>query len=494
MKKILLYSLLSITFLCSCESNDDGARASNNTTEVPIDNQIKTFIYNVLNTFYLYKDESPNLANDRFSSQSQLDSFINQAGSPESLFENLTVSQDRFSFIFNDYEVLENFFQGVSLSTGMKFNLNEQLNNTNLYIVVTDVVANSPASNAGITRGMIFNRVNGEQLTNNNSGILFRSPSFTIGQAMFNENNDLINLSNEVFLNAIELTENPVAVTQTIQEAGHTIGYLQYNSFVFDFEEQLNDAFAEFKNNGVTDFVLDLRYNGGGAIITANALCGMITGQFEGQVFSRRQWNDEIQEFFETEAPEDLVDPFVGVTAQNNTPLNSLGLNKVYIITSKNRTASSSELVINSLKAYIDVVVIGSPEGTVGKSQASNTFYDSPNFRRENLNANHKYVLQPLIFRTTNSNNNIVPNSGIFPTSGFEAEENDRNLGILGDPEEPLFKIAIDDITGRSTLSAKTIVSDKFGEIIGNESMYAPNYQRMYIDTFLNKKNVTPNN
>lgn len=489
MKNTFFWLLLSSALLLSCDNNDDAPTESSS-----INSQVKEFTYRTLNSFYLYKQEAPDLADNRFSSESEFNSFIENGGSPESFFERLIVSQDRFSFIFRDFEILENFFQGVSLSSGMKFNLNQELNSANQYVVVTDVVADSPAANQGVTRGMIFNRINGRQLNADNSTALFRSSPFSIGEAQFDENDNLIELPNEVFLTPIELTENPIAIAKTLREDGHNIGYLQYNSFVADFEEQLNDAFAEFKTNGVTDFVLDLRYNGGGRVSTANALCGMITGQFEGQVFSKRQWNNEIQQIIQNESPENLVDLFVGETTENNLPLNSLGLDKLYVITSKEQTASASELVINSLRAYIDVVVIGSPSGTVGKSQASSTFYDSPNFRKENLNENHKYVVQPLIFRGINKNDEIVADFGILPTGGFVAEEDERNLGILGNPDEPLLKIAIDDITGRNTLSAKTIVSDIFGEIIGNESMYTPNYQRMYIDTFLNKKNVSPNN
>jgi len=164
-------------------------------------------------------------------------------------------------------------------------------------------------------------------------------------------------------------------------------------------------------------------------------------------------------------------------TTTAGTALNSLRLKKLYVITSKNRTASASELVINSLKAYIDVVVIGELTGTAGKSQASRTVYDSPSLSRRNINPVHTYAMQPLIFRTVNKDNIGVPNEGIIPN--IEAKEDNRNLGILGDPNEPLLKKAIDDITGRNTLSAK-ILNTVNEEIIGNEAMYELNFQRMY--------------
>lgn len=475
MKKNLLILLGIVLFFYGCEDEKITRNGS-------ISTQIKTFTYRAMNAEYLFKDQSPDLADNRFRNDAEFNSFVENGGSPEAFFERLTVSEDRFSFIFRDYEILENFFQGVSLSTGLKFNLLELTNSNNQYIVVTDVVKDSPAEQAGITRGMFFNRINGAAIDENNTNILFRNNTFSIGQAQLNADGTFTDLSFTPSLTPIELTENPIAATNVIIDSGHTIGYLQYNGFVFDFEEALNNTFGEFKNSGVTDLVLDLRYNGGGAIVTANALCGMITGQFEGQVFSRRQWNSQIQEAILQDDPSALVDEFVGSTTDNNTPLNSLGLNKVYVITSKEQTASSSELVINSLSPYIEVVVIGSPEGTVGKSEASRTFYDSPSLNRENLNPNHRYVLQPLIFRTNNANSQIVPSFGILPTPGFEAVEDETNLGVLGDPEEPLFKLAIDDIVGRNTTSAKRV--KRFShKTIGNQSMYTPNYQRMYVNS-----------
>jgi len=473
MKKFLLI-ILSLTNLLfvSCENDDDDDDAAGA-------EQIKAFVYRGLNAIYLYKDEAPDLADDRFTNSSERNSFINQGGTPEAFFEKLTVSKDRFSFIINDFERLERFFEGVSLSTGMKFNLRQKKNGIDRYIVVTDIVkgdnVTSPAQAANIKRGMVFNRINGNPMTVNNTATLFRSNTFTIGEAKF-EGDALINVENEISLTPVEVTENPIALAKTITNGAHKIGYLQYNGFVANFEEQLNDKFAKFKTDMVTDFVLDLRYNGGGAIITANALSGMITGEFGGEIFSKRQWNKEIQQQIQNESPDDLIDNFV-TTTRKGTLLNILGLKKLYVITSKSQTASASELVINSLSAYIDVIVIGSNKGTVGKSQASNTLYDSASLSKKNINTAHKYAMQPLIFRTVNKNDLGIPESGILPT--ITAVEDDRNLGTLGEPNEPLLKIAIDNITGKTTPSVKKLNSP-LSKIIGNESMFLPTYQRMY--------------
>ena len=182
--------------------------------------------------------------------------------------------------------------------------------------------------------------------------------------------------------------------------------------------------------------VLDFRYNGGGSIQTAAYLGSMVTGQFSGQVYSKLFYNENLED--------NNRDYLFTNTIEGLGAINSLNLSRVYVLTTNRRTASASELVINSLGAYIDVVVIG--ENTVGKTQASVTIYDSPNLTFENVNPNHNYALQPLIANSTNVNNELVPASGLTPN--IELTERPNTLGTLGNIEEPLLSAAINDILG----------------------------------------------
>ncbi len=473
MKKIFS-SLLAIGLLfSSCGNNDDD---NNSSTLSP--SEINLFIYNGLNAVYLYQDEVPDLANDRFSNVSERNNFISRAGSPESFFETLTTVEDRFSWIVDDFEELERSFEGTSLSSGMKFYIVPFSNGGNeRLIVVYDVVKNSPADNVGIKRGMFFTLINGQQINVNNQNKLFTDTSFSLTEGIIDSNNSFVITDNVVTINKIELTENPIAISKVIPVENSRIAYIQYNGFVSNFDEELNDVFGNFKNENVTDLVLDFRYNGGGSVASADALMGMITGDLENEIFAKIRYNSNITA--QVSAENSLL-RFSNKTFNENTPLNSLNLNKIYVITSKEQTASASELVINSLKPYIDVVVIGDERGTVGKSQGSNTIYDSPSlFSKENVNPNHTYAMQPLISELINSNNvRVDPITGILPN--ILIQEDFTNLGVLGSPEERLLKVAIDEITGRNILSLKKVSSNPFGKIIGNESMYKKNYQRMY--------------
>ena len=214
-----------------------------------------------------------------------------------------------------------------------------------------------------------------------------------------------------------------------------------YNGFYPGYESHLNAAFGQLAAQGVTDLVLDLRYNSGGSIATATRLASMITGQFNGQLFAKEQWNGKLQAYYEDINPAALRDNFTN-TIGNSSSINSLNLNRIYVLTSKS-TASASELVINGLAPYIDVIQIG--DFTTGKNVGSITLYDSPDFGREGRSAAHRYAMQPIVLKIVNKDGFGDYLGGLAPT--YELPENLSNLGVLGNPSEPLLSTAIGLIT-----------------------------------------------
>ena len=138
-----------------------------------------------------------------------------------------------------------------------------------------------------------------------------------------------------------------------------------------------------------------------------------------------------------------------GITATSNassgngSAIASLNLTKIYILTSKS-TASASELVINGLAPYIDVVQIG--DFTIGKNVGSITLYDSPDFSKNSVNPNHKYAMQPIVLKIVNKDG-----FGDYQVNGLTPDvqllENLGNLPPLGDTSEPLLAAAINMIT-----------------------------------------------
>ena len=149
-------------------------------------------------------------------------------------------------------------------------------------------------------------------------------------------------------------------------------------------------------------------------------------------------------------------------------------LNKVYVLTTE-RSASASELVINGLDPYIDVVQIGGT--TTGKFQASVTLYDSPNFGRTNTNTTHTYAIQPLVLKSVNSVGVSDYINGLAPD--YDTSEDYRNLGQLGDPDEPFLRLALDVILGKRISIPESLEQFK---PVGESGMDQLDYQKMYID------------
>ncbi len=459
--------------------------------QLPENIEVHNFIWRGLNAFYLWQDEVPDLQDDRFSNQSQLNSFLGGFDEPRDLFDELIVSdKDDFSFLVEDRDALVNSQQGSSLNNGMEFGLKRYADNSNnVYGYVRYVIPDSDAAAKGITRGMIFNTIDGTQITIENSKELLNNPSYTVGFANFNAGNPVAN-GQSITLLKTQLTENPVAIASVINNGGKNIGYLSYNKFISNFDGELNAAFGNFRAQGVTELIVDLRYNPGGFVSTARHLASMITGQFTDQLFSRKIWNTKFQENF---SEENFIDNFTDQirNTDNNgniildEPINSLNLTKVYFIVTGN-SASASELVINSLRSYIDVVLVGNT--TVGKVFGSVTLFDSDNLLTRtgnNFNTNHTYAMQPIVSETVNNEGDNAPDGftpgGLLP--GTLLDEDMNNLGILGDINEPLLAETLRLINGtlsKRNTKQKTISKNNID--LYSSKLALPTGNNMYID------------
>ena len=444
MKKTFQFTLLLLTAVFtfqSCQDNDDVAPTSNL--------EVQDFIWKGLNQYYLWQADVPNLGDDRFANQAALNTFLSGYPEPETLFDALRVDEsiDRFSWIVDDYLELEGQLQGTSKNNGVEFGLSYMPGSTTeIFGYVKYIIANSDAANKNIKRGDFFTAVNGTKITAGNyQSLLFSAnENYTLNLADYN-GTTIVGNGKSVSLTKTVLTENPILVNKVITSGTHKIGYLVYNAFYADFDSKLNDAFGALKSAGVTDLVLDLRYNSGGSILSATRLASMITGQFTGKVFAKQQWNAKIQAFFEKEDPNSLNNYFTDKI--DSTPINSLNMTKVYILTA-NGTASASELVINGLKPHISVVQIG--DVTVGKNVGSVTLYDSPDFTDENRNPKHKYAMQPIVLKIVNSVGFGDYFNGLQPD--YLLKETISTYGVLGAPSEPLLSTAIGKITGTTRM------------------------------------------
>lgn len=220
-----------------------------------------------------------------------------------------------------------------------------------------------------------------------------------------------------------------VSLTRVIESDGRKVGYLFFRNFVRPSEAALNDAFAALKAAGATELVLDLRYNGGGLVDVAVHLASLIGGtRTNGQVLLNYVHNDR-------------VGPTLNKTTRFTNPEQALTLSRLVVITTRS-SASASELVINSLRPYMPVAVIG--DTTYGKpvGQYGFTFCEK--------------VLAAVSFSIKNVNNEGDFFEGIPPTCAAA----DDSTHPLGDPAEGSFAEALSYLrTG--TCSARSDVASR---------------------------------
>ena len=446
----LLIPLLLILLFSSCK--DEDINPSSGTLE------INNFIWENMNDMYLWDDFIPQ----------NID--ITNEFDPKQYFEKLLFKPtDRWSFITDDHQALINSFKGIEKTFGHNFKLFLLPGSNDVVGVVKYVVPNSPADKANIGRGDVFYKVNGTTITTSNyRDLLFGIDSYNLSFGEFNVDGQII-LVEDKSLTAIVITENPILIHKTIDFEGDKIGYLSYNQFIVDFNDSLVSVFQEFKNDGIINLVLDLRYNPGGSISTAKLLSSMIAPASvvqNNEVFSRLIWNEKVTEFIindEGEESDNLISKFI-------TPVVNLNLDKIYILISSN-SASASELVINSLNPYMDVILVGE-DNTTGKYVGSITISDEE--------ANHDWAMQPIVLKTANANGVTDYINGFAPHYLVE-DDFDAELGTLG---EDMLAKSIELITGKTVTEPARIASSAFPKnmysIIDEKTVRK---QNMYFDT-----------
>ena len=481
MKKILLLFLGLSTLLISCNKDDDITINGPGGTSV----NVQDFMWKAMNIWYFWQSDVADLADDRFPTNEEYIEFLASELDPADFFDNkLRFSEDRFSFYGDDYKTLTENLSGISRSNGLEFGLFLYGDNdTDIFGYVRYIVPNSDASTKDISRGELFTGVDGISLNQTNyRDLLFgENATYTLNMADIADGVITPNDKSVELTKQDGLVENPVFIVKSFDINNQKIGYLMYNGFTNEFDENLNDAFGLLVADGVTDLVLDFRYNPGGSVNSSRLLASMVFSTNTNNLYIRQRWNEKLQEVF---TDEQLADYFADKTGAG-TAINTLNLNRVYVLTTSS-SASASELVINGLDPYIEVIKIGTT--TRGKNEFSLTMVDDPDrdgapfiytpSRENKINPDNSWAIQPLVGRNENSVGFSDYSAGFEPD--IELKEDLENLGVLGDENEPLLARAIQEITGISGKKDFTVKTPV--ELYTSSKMFAPLKDNMVLD------------
>ncbi|MCH7396942.1 S41 family peptidase [Belliella sp. DSM 107340] len=428
-----LLSILAIT-LFSCKEDDEIEPDDEEEVIVSPNVAINNWIQAVMNEVYYWLDD--------------MRSPIAVSSEPSDYFESLLFEPtDRFSIIYPNFQELRNSLSGVSTEAGYEFSLiRESLDNQNVLAPVTYIKKGSPADIEGLKRGDILTQINGTTMTLGNYQSLLRSISsnHSVTFRRFDEGNNTYAAGQSINLTTTLIEENPNFLDTIYTVDNQKIGYFIYNFFspgVEDsegevdtrYDQEMDEVFANFKAEGINHLIVDFRYNGGGFVSSSVNLASLIAPNITStSVFSKTKFNSFLSRFSQFQN----VQTNFKVKSQNIG--NLLSENKIFVITST-RTASASELVINSLRPYMEVVIIG--DVTNGKNVGSVLFEDEDN-------PDNNYGLLPIISKSFNSLDQSDYGNGFNPD--FNINELDFiNLIDLGNLNEPLLKATMDRVLNR---------------------------------------------
>lgn len=435
---LLLSFLISLTIFSSCKDEEDITPDVDNkpTAEETANIQINNWIKDVMNEVYFWlEDMKPPIVN---------------TSDPTNYFESfLFRPTDKFSAIYPNYQELISGLSGVSTESGYEITLLRESNqNENVIALITYVKKASPAANENLKRGDLINQINGTTMTLANYQSVLRQRSsqhsITFRKA---DDSGTYGAPQTVTLNSIEIEENPNFLDTVYTVNNQKIGYVVYHFFApgvvnsatnqIDnrYDTQMDEIFARFKSENVSHLIIDFRYNGGGYVSSAVNLASLIVPNYTPEkVFSKTKYNSFLSGF------SNFQNIQTNFRDKSQNIGNQLGDGKIYILTSS-RTASASELIINGLKPYLDVVVIGAK--TTGKNVGSVAL-------EERDNPNNPYGLLPIITKSFNSLDQSDYGSGFIPDEEI-IEFEFFPWRDFGDTRDPLISAAIRRITGSST-------------------------------------------
>ncbi len=385
--KFVFIAILAISLLyTSCKKDND--------SEVEIVNRE---IYKLMNDIYLWFSHLPTVDPKSFSS-------------PYELMDALRYKElDRWSFVMTKEEYNQYFVQGEMAGHGFLLSKDDAEN-----IRVAFVYRSTQAYANGVRRGWIIKKVNGTSVNSNNVIDLLGPNEIGINNTIEFINNTGTTVTLSLTKEVLKIT--PVLYSEVISAANKKIGYMVFQDFIETAIEEIDSTFTAFKNEGVDELIIDLRYNGGGSVDVALHLSGWLTGNTNAnKTFVKFQHNEKNR----------------NLDSEHEIPYNgnSFDFNRIVFI-GTGASASASELLINGMKPYADVTLIGTP--TEGKPVGMYVYVFD----------NYNYAVFPVSFKYTNANNVGDFYDGLQP----DILVNDDITADFGDLDEDMLNTAVNYI------------------------------------------------
>ncbi|WP_435254805.1 S41 family peptidase [Tenacibaculum sp. A30] len=478
MRKTILLSFLFVMLL-SCNKEDINPPV--------LDNLANDFVWKAMNSWYNWQGDVPNLADSKDDNKNDYYTYLNSYSTPTSLFESLKHANDDFSWFIEDYVAQQQQFQGTSKTFGFRPSLVRVGTTDYVVMYIQHVSKNSPADLAGFKRGDIINAINGTVMTLSNYKTVFNGYYQETSEFSFTEKDGQTLKENKTISQAV-VSDNPVHLTKVFDDInGKKVGYIVYNGFRSSYNDELNAAFGELKSAGVQELVLDLRINGGGSVETSAYLASMIRAEAGTDKFAELKFNSKHSQYNDPYYFDNTLNVYGadGKKTHEETINRLSGIERLYVLTSGS-TASASEMIINGLRPFIEVKVVGTK--TVGKNEGSITLYDSPISDYTNVNSansSHKMAMQPIVFQIYNKLGQNDYGDGFEPNILIEEWKHWDNILPFGDENEIVLKTALDDIRGVSAKSTYEVKSFERIDINVSTNKFE---QEMYIDShYFNK-------
>lgn len=408
-----------------------------------------------LNEWYLF----PSLLDLTVSpaAHSTLDSYINALVAPAR-----AQNRDRF-FTYATSIAEENAYYSSGATAGFGFRLSYDPSSRRIFII--ESFEGAPALGANIDRGdelVGIGQPGGAiQLV---SALISSGGTAAVTQALGPDTSgtqrtlrirSLAGVEREVTIAKADFALDPVSNrygAKILTEGTRKIGYINLRTFISTAEPDLRAAFADFKAQGVTELIVDLRYNGGGLISTAELFDNLMGAGLGGQVQGRITYRD-------SKAAENEVFNFAEQPQ-------SIRPTKVAFI-GTGGTASASELVINAFVPYLktNMALVGA--NTYGKPVGQIALDRAACDDR----------LRVVALKIENADRQGEYYNGLATTVPVTCRASDDISRPLGDPSEAMIRTALDFLAGRSCspISATATASAAIGSTGGaNRLMTQP--------------------